>query len=271
MSTTPFPTNGNNSALPTPQTFSLGDKPAELSIEQTAHWRSHINEYQHPVIVFGNDFQPLLLNDSLRQRLSEPENIPGTDEPTAFAWETVCRTAGRIVAEAAKSRSNQVAQAFPLHRSCFAAIGSLIRNSDGTYIAAVINLSDLSSSGQQLREVFANQQASDAASNSSENNQDIEYAAWRKRSDEARLKMSKLSRRESQVVALVSDGFPNKSIAHELDISVKTIEKHRANATRKLGVSSTPEMVRIAVTANVSAAGLRRAAGGDAPDAALPG
>jgi DNA-binding NarL/FixJ family response regulator len=49
---------------------------------------------------------------------------------------------------------------------------------------------------------------------------------------------------------LVASGLANKSIALELQISVKTIEKHRANAARKLGINSTAEMVRITVLAD---------------------
>ena len=52
------------------------------------------------------------------------------------------------------------------------------------------------------------------------------------------------------MVQLVANGHANKSIALELEISVKTIEKHRANAARKLGVGSTAEMVRLAVLAD---------------------
>lgn len=70
------------------------------------------------------------------------------------------------------------------------------------------------------------------------------------RRDAARQQIRRLSRRELQVVQLVAIGLANKSIALELQISVKTIEKHRANAARKLAVNSTAEMVRIAVLAD---------------------
>lgn len=76
------------------------------------------------------------------------------------------------------------------------------------------------------------------------------YRTWLSRRDAARQQIRRLSRRELQVVQLVSSGLANKSIAQELQISVKTIEKHRANAARKLGVNSTAEMVRITVLAD---------------------
>lgn len=79
---------------------------------------------------------------------------------------------------------------------------------------------------------------------------EVAFRTWMSRRDAARQQIRRLSRRELQVVQLVSNGLANKSIAQELQISVKTIEKHRANAARKLGVSSTAEMVRISVLAD---------------------
>lgn len=84
--------------------------------------------------------------------------------------------------------------------------------------------------------------------------EDSAYRTWLSRRDSARQQIRRLSRREMQVVQLVSNGHANKSIAMELRISVKTIEKHRANAARKLGVNSTAEMVRLAVLADHEAA-----------------
>ena len=79
------------------------------------------------------------------------------------------------------------------------------------------------------------------------------FQSWLTRRDAARLQIRRLSRRELQVVQLVSNGLANKTVALELQISVKTIEKHRANAARKLGVGSTAEMVRLTVLADQDA------------------
>jgi DNA-binding NarL/FixJ family response regulator len=87
----------------------------------------------------------------------------------------------------------------------------------------------------------------------SQNPDETAFRTWISRRDTARQQIRRLSRRELQVVQLVSNGMANKSIASELQISVKTIEKHRANAARKLGVNSTAEMVRIAVQADQEA------------------
>lgn len=82
------------------------------------------------------------------------------------------------------------------------------------------------------------------------NSEELAFRRWQSRRDAARQQIRRLSRRELQVVQLVSNGLANKAIALELAISVKTIEKHRANASRKLGVGSTAEMVRLTVLAD---------------------
>jgi DNA-binding NarL/FixJ family response regulator len=56
-----------------------------------------------------------------------------------------------------------------------------------------------------------------------------------------------LSSREHNVVQLVAEGHTNRSIGGVLDLSVKTVESHRASAMRKLGFSSTAELVRYAI------------------------
>ncbi len=55
-----------------------------------------------------------------------------------------------------------------------------------------------------------------------------------------------LSPREEQVMRLVALGYSNKEIAATLDISVKTIEAHKANAGRKLGLDTRADVVRYA-------------------------
>jgi two-component system response regulator NreC len=42
-------------------------------------------------------------------------------------------------------------------------------------------------------------------------------------------------------------GYSNTEIARKLDLSVKTVEVHKANATRKLNLNGRIEVVRFAV------------------------
>ena len=57
----------------------------------------------------------------------------------------------------------------------------------------------------------------------------------------------KLTEREREVLVLLSQGGSAKHIAQQLDISIKTVEFHRANITRKLGVHSISELTKFAL------------------------
>jgi len=56
-----------------------------------------------------------------------------------------------------------------------------------------------------------------------------------------------LTKREEDVLRLVAWGLLTKEIAARLDISMKTVETHKANAMRKLGMSSRIDVVRYAL------------------------
>jgi DNA-binding NarL/FixJ family response regulator len=58
---------------------------------------------------------------------------------------------------------------------------------------------------------------------------------------------SPLSARERSVVQLIAEGHSNKKIASILNLSVKTVETHRAAAHHKLNIHSTAGLVRYAV------------------------
>ena len=49
------------------------------------------------------------------------------------------------------------------------------------------------------------------------------------------------------MVQLIAEGHTNKDIARLLDISIKTVETHRAAIMRKLNLSSSAALVRYAV------------------------
>lgn len=60
-----------------------------------------------------------------------------------------------------------------------------------------------------------------------------------------------LTEREREVVKLLVGGKVNKEIADMLDISVRTVETHRAAIMRKLGISSVVELVLYAIRNNI--------------------
>jgi DNA-binding NarL/FixJ family response regulator len=55
-----------------------------------------------------------------------------------------------------------------------------------------------------------------------------------------------LSVREQEVLRLLGEGFHNDTVAERLSVSPKTILTHRRNIMAKLGVHSTPELIRYA-------------------------
>jgi len=58
---------------------------------------------------------------------------------------------------------------------------------------------------------------------------------------------AKLTRREREVLKLVSEGSTAKDIAQRLHISPKTAEAHREKLKQKLGLRSTAAMIRYAI------------------------
>lgn len=63
-------------------------------------------------------------------------------------------------------------------------------------------------------------------------------------------RINSLTRREKEVMELVVKGKLNKDIAKELEISIKTVEVHRANVMDKMNVSSVADLVRMFLEVN---------------------
>lgn len=56
-----------------------------------------------------------------------------------------------------------------------------------------------------------------------------------------------LTDRESEILRQIAWGYSNKEIAEQCDISVKTVEAHKANALKKLGIKTRLDIVYFAV------------------------
>jgi len=56
-----------------------------------------------------------------------------------------------------------------------------------------------------------------------------------------------ITAREREVLAMIANGQSNKHMAVTLDLSIKTIEKHRANLMRKLGFRNLADVTRFAL------------------------
>ncbi|MFZ5945184.1 MAG: response regulator transcription factor [Bacillota bacterium] len=61
----------------------------------------------------------------------------------------------------------------------------------------------------------------------------------------------KLSQREKEVLKLVAQGFTDKEIAEDLNISIKTVESHKHRIKEKLGLKRLAELIRYAIENNI--------------------
>lgn len=62
-------------------------------------------------------------------------------------------------------------------------------------------------------------------------------------------RINSLTKREKEVMEHVVTGMLNKDIAKKLEISVKTVEVHRANVMEKMAVNSVADLVRMSIDA----------------------
>jgi DNA-binding NarL/FixJ family response regulator len=73
------------------------------------------------------------------------------------------------------------------------------------------------------------------------------------RSEPASGSPSALGRRENQVLRLIAEGFRTPAIAEKLHVSVGTIEVHRRNIMRKLGMRTVAELTKHAIREGIVA------------------
>ncbi len=60
-----------------------------------------------------------------------------------------------------------------------------------------------------------------------------------------------LSIREMEVFKLIAEGDSNRSIAEKLFISVRTVETHKNNIMKKIGLKTTVDLVKFAIKNNI--------------------
>lgn len=82
---------------------------------------------------------------------------------------------------------------------------------------------------------------------------DAERRSQRERHAQIQQRIETLTSREREVADLIAQGLPNKAIASQLGISVKTLDVHRSHILAKLQLRTNAELVR----AMLSVAGIR--------------
>jgi len=60
-----------------------------------------------------------------------------------------------------------------------------------------------------------------------------------------------LTPRQKEVLQLVAEGYSTREIASLLDLSIKTVEAHRANLMDRLDIRDVPGLVRLAIRARL--------------------
>jgi two-component system response regulator FixJ len=70
--------------------------------------------------------------------------------------------------------------------------------------------------------------------------------------DDAVERINRLTEREKQILALITDGKLNKVTAHILGISQRTVENHRLRLMEKVGVKSPAQLVRLTILAGIN-------------------
>lgn len=67
------------------------------------------------------------------------------------------------------------------------------------------------------------------------------------RLEHAESPLDRLTRRQRQVVQQIAEGYSTREIAERLNVSVKTVESHRANLMRRLGLKDVAGITRFAL------------------------
>ena len=71
---------------------------------------------------------------------------------------------------------------------------------------------------------------------------------------QARVPLSKLTTRQMEVMRLVASGYRTREVAQALNLSEKTVETHRHQLMRKLGLETTASLVRYAMRCGLALA-----------------
>ncbi|HSA65890.1 MAG TPA: response regulator transcription factor [Nitrospira sp.] len=75
--------------------------------------------------------------------------------------------------------------------------------------------------------------------------------AFRQRTEAEAGPLQKLTPRQREILQLIAEGHTTKDIARHLDLSVRTVETHRAELMARLDIHDVPGLVRLAIQAGL--------------------
>jgi DNA-binding NarL/FixJ family response regulator len=75
---------------------------------------------------------------------------------------------------------------------------------------------------------------------------------------------TELTSREAELLQLIAEGHVNKQIASELNISIKTVEKHRQHLMEKLNIHDIAGLTRFAIASGIIESSVQSTLGQDA-------
>jgi DNA-binding CsgD family transcriptional regulator len=64
--------------------------------------------------------------------------------------------------------------------------------------------------------------------------------------------VTQLTPREKEILQRIATGKSNKHIARDLNVSFRTVETHRLNIKRKLGIEGQADLIRFALAQTVA-------------------
>jgi len=73
------------------------------------------------------------------------------------------------------------------------------------------------------------------------------YLKSKRKDDKDQDDQSKISKKEKVILKLIVDGMNSREIAENLELSVRTVDNHRANMMKKMSVKNAVEMVKMAI------------------------
>jgi DNA-binding NarL/FixJ family response regulator len=125
------------------------------------------------------------------------------------------------------------------------AVVALTRYGDAAYVQALL---EAGASGYVLKQsASAELLAAIRAAARGEQHLDAMVAAFgRPRNGRGRAPGAVLSDREREVLRMMALGYSNKDIAQSLDVAVKTVEVHKSNGMRKLGLTGRIDVIKYA-------------------------